>query len=367
MPASDRSPAATRNRVTIADIARESGVSNATVSLALRYRPGVGDETRRRILDVARELGYPVSAPARPLMSTMGVVIKTRPRDEPLSNLFYAPLVSGIEAFCRHNDINLVYAHLPVDEENNPLEPPRLIKEQHADGLLIVGAQLNPGVVEILHRLALPVVLVDAYAGTEPWDCVVTDNAAGAEAATEYLIALGHSGIAMAGSRQGSYPSIQERRAGYLAAMSRHGLAPRFADAPHEAGAAAEAAVMLLRRHPETTAVVAANDDVAIAVIGAAQAAGWRVPQDLSVIGFDNISLAEHVRPALTTMRVDTVGMGRLGAQLLANRVRHPEAARVRAILRAELIERHSVQALAEGDPSRRAASSPVERTKDHD
>jgi LacI family transcriptional regulator len=101
-----------------------------------------------------------------------------------------------------------------------------------------------------------------------------------------------------------------------------------------------------LRQHPEITAVFGCNDDVAIAVIKAAETLGKRVPEDLSVVGFDNIVLAQHVIPPLTTMRVDKMGMGRLAAQTLLNRIEYPEAGWIRGVIIPTLIERQSVRPL---------------------
>lgn len=335
-----------RSKVTISDIARASDVSPATVSLVLRHKPGVGRDTRERVLRSARSLGYPlpVSQASSDSLSSIGLIMKVRPNDPPLNNFFYAPVLAGIEASCRKRKINLFYAHLPVDADNNPLEPPRLLTEQHADGLLFVGAVLNAVTTQILAQQGVPVVLVDAYAETGRYDSVVTDNQRGGRRATEYLIAHGHRHIGIVGSKADAYPSILERRTAFLDVMAEHGLTPQFADCHHHPDEAVPAATAFLEAHPEVTAVFGVNDDVAISVIQAARALGRRVPEELSVIGFDNISLAQHMTPPLTTMRVDKMGMGRLAADLLINRITHPEAGHVCTMIRPSLIERASVQ-----------------------
>lgn len=346
-------PASERSKVTISDVAREANVSVAAVSLALRDKPGVGQETRRRIVETARSLGYPIETlPGKRGVGSMGLVIKTRPGEEPLHNLFYAPVLSAIEGFCRSQAINLLYAQLPVDENNVPQDLPRLLTEQHADGLLVVGVQLSASIGDILRRQG-PVVLVDAYATGLEYDSVVTDNEEGGYTATRYLLQRGHRRIAILGTSPHAYPSILQRRKGVLRALAEAGLRPLFADCHHLAEEAATATAALLTRHPDVTAVFAANDDVALAAMRVAQSAGKRVPDDLSVIGFDNISLAAHVTPALTTMRVDKATMGRLAAQLLVNRIEYPDAAPVQAIIRPQLIERESV-----GNPGQNSAPS---------
>ncbi|MBN1312903.1 MAG: LacI family DNA-binding transcriptional regulator [Anaerolineae bacterium] len=336
------------SKVTLADIARDCGVSVATVSLVLRNKSGVGSETRQRVYDSARALGYiqKVSNQARVhgLPRNIGLIVKVMPNGSPTTNSFYGPVLAGIEAVCRHGQINLVYATLPVDPGNHPLEIPRLLLEQHVDGVLMVGMCLDTKIVQMLRSQDLPVVLVDAYAVDDPFDSVVIENYAGAYRAVMHLIEAGHRQIAIVGSSPESYPSIMERRKGYFQALSDKGLEPIFGDCPLYPDEVLPVIPDLLNTHPGVTGILACNDDVAIATIRMAQKLGRRVPENLSVIGFDDILLAQHVMPPLTTMGVDMMGMGRLAAQLLLNRFAFPEAGGVRAVIRPKLVLRESVQ-----------------------
>lgn len=336
-----------RSKVTLTDIARESGVSAATVSLALRNKTGLREETRQRVLDVAQQLGYlhqPSNRAASRLgVQSIGVIVKARNNDPAATNSFYGPVLAGVEAVCRRHQIDLVYANLLVDEENVPVEPPRLLMEQHTDGLLVVGMQLDRTMQHLLQRDASPVVLVDAYAENHPFDAVLTDNCAGASCATRYLIEQGHRHIAILGSLPHAFPSVVERRKGFLQALSAHDLPPYFWDCPLWPDAAYTAVPAYLEQHPQVTAVFACNDAVAIALMKVAQEQPRLVPQTLSIVGFDNIEPAQHISPPLTTMHVDKVGMGRMAAQLLINRIEHPTAALVRTLIRPQLVPRKSV------------------------
>lgn len=336
------------NKVTLADIAHDCGVSLATVSLVLRNKSGVGSETRQRVYESARALGYipKVSnqARVRALPQHIGLIVKVRPDDLPSTNSFYAPILAGIEAVCRHNQINLVYTNLPVDPGNHPLETPRLLQEQHVDGVLMVGMCLGDEIVQMLRSRGLPVVLVDSYAAGDPFDSVVIENYAGAYRAVTHLIEAGHRQIAIVGSSPEAYPSILERRKGYLQALSDHGLEPIWGDCRLHPEEVLPVIPELLNTYPGLTSILACNDDVAIAAIRMAQKLGWRVPNDLSVIGFDDIALSQHVMPPLTTMGVDMMGMGRLAAQLLLNRFEFPEAGGVRAVVCPNLVTRESVK-----------------------
>jgi len=338
-----------RAKVTIADIARASGVSVATVSLALRNKAGLRDETRQRVLDTAQNLGYlhqfSNQAAARVEVNHIGVIIKARANDPATTNSFYGPVLAGIEEICRRRQIHLLYANLLVNEENVPIEPPRLLSDHHTDGLLVVGMQVNQALQMLLQQDNTPVVLVDAYAEDHRFDAVVSDNVGGGYLATEHLLQQGHKKIAILGSQPHAFPSIIERRRGYTNALHDAGLTPYFWDCPLWPNPAAEAARRYLLQEPDVTAVFACNDAVAIALLRVAQEQQRSIPTDLSVIGFDNIDLAEHTVPLLTTMQVDKAGMGRLAAQLLINRIEYPAAAPVQVLIRPQLIQRQSVAA----------------------
>jgi LacI family transcriptional regulator len=233
---------------------------------------------------------------------------------------------------------------LPVDVNNHPVEVPRLLLEESTDGLLVVGTLLDDALAPVLNQKAVPIVLVDAYALSEKYDAVVSDNVYGAYQAVSYLIQRGHQHIGMVGSCPDGYPSLRERRQGYVQALKEHSLpVTYFTDCAPNKEAASEATLKLLSQHPQVTAVFGCNDEIALAAMRAAQALGRKVPGEFSVIGFDDIDLSQHVTPALTTMHVDKVGMGRMAVQLLVNRIEYPEAEPVKSVIRPRLIERDSV------------------------
>jgi LacI family transcriptional regulator len=339
-------------RTTMAEIAEQSGVSLSTVSLVLRDKPGVGSDTRQRVLEVARDLGYIPKKPTSPYASTLtniGLILKADPDRIPQANKFYSHVVAGIEMACRRLHLNLLYATMTVDEDSYPLELPRLlVEEDSVDGLLLVGAFLNEALVQVVHRRSTPIILVDAYARSDVYDAVVSDNFAGAYQAVMYLLQHGHSHIGLVGSHPQAYPSIQERRNGYMRALKDNGISDRYLAECHIVNTEEirETTTALLRRNPQITAIFGVNDEVTITVMELARDLGRQVPDDLSVVGFDNIDLADCIAPSLTTLHVDKLGMGRLAVQLLINRLEHPESSLVRAAIRPRLIERSSVRVL---------------------
>jgi LacI family transcriptional regulator len=281
-------------------------------------------------------------------MRHIGLVVKLNPDDvRPNANLFYSQVLAGIEQICRTQQSHLLYASMQVDKYNRPLDVPRLITDNTVDGLLLVGMQIDQQLHAHLRQINTPTVLVDAYATGNGFDSVVTGNERGAFEATEYLIERGHIHIGMVGSRSDAYPSILARRKGYALAMQAHGLETQFTESRLFADAAAEKTIAMLQACPQITALVVANDEVAIGVMKTLKESGRRVPEDISIVGFDNIVLAQHVTPALTTMRIDKPGMGRMAAQLLFNRIEWPNSAEIKAVVRPTLIVRDSVVTLA--------------------
>lgn len=350
MSETDGGNADDRRRITLADVAQAAGVSPAAASLAIRGESGVSRATRDRVVEHARRLGYrgiSRTTTRRARQVTVGLIIKAPHGDAPGVNRFYAPVMAGIEEICRIRGVDLLFAAMPVDAQYYPLEVPRLVTERSCDGLIVIGAHLSHGTTALLED-GPPAILVDAYAEDPAFDSVVSDNVGGARVAVEHLIARGHREIAIVGSRPDSFPSIVQRRRGYEQALSDAGLLPHFVNVAHvPPETAASVALEYIADHPEVTSAFCCNDDVAVALIQAAQAAGIDVPGALSVVGYDDIDLARFVTPQLTTMAVDKLGMGRLAVTLLLHRLEFGQAAMTQAFIRPRLVDRASVRRIA--------------------
>ncbi len=336
------------DQVTLRDIAEECGYSIAAVSLALRHKPGVSDATREHIWKIAETLGYPLNGLEEKNsgeLENLGIIVKSEPEIPPRANPFYSRILAGIEDVCRQEEINLLYAKILVDSNNRPVQIPKLLSYKKLDGLLIVGAFVDEAVVsQIEGRLQIPVILVDAYAIHDEYDVVISDNFAGAYSAVTYLIDKGHRHIGMLGGCQSSYPSLQERRRGYEQALVDCDIPHSYlTDCSLNPDEAFKATQRLLEAHPQVTAIFGCNDEVSIAAIQAAQMMGRKVPERLSIIGYDDIDFSRYVTPPLTTMRVDKVMMGREAVRLLLWRLRHPDAARMTITVHSPLVERSSV------------------------
>jgi len=339
------------NDVRLSDIARTSGVSLATVSLVLNNKPGVSNATRTMVLGIANDLGYKPrqgrTIKTHRHLKSIGLIIRAEPNDldKGKSNVFYSHIMSGIENACREKRITLLLTSVLVDENNVPVEIPHMLVENRADGYLLMGIHLNSMLDSALQESRTPVVLVDAYPSAYLYDSVLTANQKGAYSSVEYLLQKGHRKIGFVGGWDGSYPSFEERREGYRKCLIDNGIQETFFfDTTSRREDICQAVSQMLSDYPEITALVAVNDDTAIGAINALLERKIKVPDDISVIGFDDILSAGSMNPPLTTMHIDKFNMGHLAVELLAFRKQKPSANPVTILICPTLIERSSVR-----------------------
>ena len=322
---------------TIRDIAAAAGVSIGTVSRALKNQRGLSDETRRQVRRVARELGYDLGR-LRAGKAQRLVFLVHKQHSSFTVNPFFSHVLQGVEAACRQDGI------VPTLLATGPADPIRDQLRMHEPDALLVAGYFEPEVIRMLSDLELPLALIDLWAPDLP--CVNPDNAQGGYLATQHLLQLGHRRIAYIAGPLAHF-SIRERERGYRRALFEAGV---LADPDLEAvllpgvdvksGAAmAMRGLLKLRQRPD--AVFAFNDSAALAALRACQEAGLRVPQDIAVVGFDDIPSATESVPALTTLRVDKEGLGRAGVALLMQGTQLPRE----MTLPVELVVRASTRA----------------------
>ncbi len=335
------------NSVTLQDVARHAGVSIGTASQALNNRPNVAPDTRLRVLDAARALGYPLKENDRTAVKTPLSIVGLLTKHDygfPFEvNAFYSYIQAGVESECRRHNLGLMFSNIEVDPANHPVVCPPLLTEQRVDGLILAGVLLENAGGLLGQHVDIPIVLVDSYAPNLRCDSVVIDNIAGASKAVDYLIQLGHSHIGLIGWAQQSPLSIAERQMGYRRTLEAHKISTCYIE---ESGLnraeGYRATKKLLQRAPEVTAVFACNDLTAIGAIHAARDLGLKVPDELSIIGFDNIDMAREVTPALTTIHVDKTWLGILGVRQLIARAMNPDQPKITLTLATDLIIRDS-------------------------
>jgi len=301
----------------IQDVARAAGVSTASVS---RYLSGKTVRSGEAISRAVRELDYSPSAVARTLKSgrhhSIGVIVPD------ITNPFFAGLVKGIDDVARPAGFQLILGNSDEDpeQENSLLES----FVQRTDGIIIAPLVEEDRSVLGLDDDALPVVLVDRQLSVETrFDRVLADNAAGSRLAVDHLTSLGHSDIAFISGPLMSSPG-RARRDGFLRSMSAHGLAVRedllqLGDFREESGFLAMKRLWSMTTRP--TAVFVANNLMAIGALKALHDLSVHVPDDISVISFDDLSFASLLNPPLTVIRRDEREQGRIAARLLLRRL----------------------------------------------
>ena len=333
---------------TLRAVAKRAGVSLGTASNVLNNRGNVAEVTRARVLEAATALGYRAQGRGGVRKLTVIGTIGKNNGDELMSvNPFYSYVLAGIERECQHQNLSMMYATIEVDRLNRPTSLPSMLLDSQVDGVLIVGTFLPDTIRFVGQQIDKPVVLLDAYAPGSGFDSVLTDNLNGAYAAVDYLIQQGHRKIGLVGCLPDAYPSIQERRKGYLRALKHHQIDQSYVESSpltRDGGCAATHA--LLARAPEITAIFACNDEVAFGVLEAASDLGRVVPDDLSVMGFDDVDLARQVTPALSTVCVEKMLMGVLGVRYLKDRADDPDRPALTTLIGTQVIPRASVRAL---------------------
>jgi LacI family transcriptional regulator len=341
-------PKPRKNQTILSDIARSCGLSLAAVSLALNNKPGISHETRIRVLEIAHSMGYhikiPDAASAAGSVKTIGLLIRSYAEDEVHANLYFSHIFSNIETVCHQMDISLMFSALPVDTEHRPLLVPPVLEKWDVDGIIVAGVALNEELARALSDRWRKVVLVDSFSQGWDFDSVLLDNTQGAVQETEYLLRKGHRRVAFIGGSDQTFRSYQERRQGFQQALDQHRLDPiSVMDCLLNQEEICANVIKLMKLFPKITGIVAVNDFTAITAMGTLKEAGYRIPDDVSIVGFDDIIPAQNSAPALTTMRVDYRSVGRLAVQLLLNQTGPVERGRITSIFQPSLIERSSV------------------------
>jgi LacI family transcriptional regulator len=312
MPRTPKGFAAVAPNVTIRDVAAKAGVSVATVSRVFNRKGPIREDTMQRVMDVASELQYVPHAGARSLSTrstrTIGVVLPD------LHGEFFSEVIRGIDLAARQAGFHLLLSGSHADRE----EMRAVVQAVRGlvDGLIVMSPDLEPSALVADLPPGLPVVMLNSKVGGHP--SVTIDNSGGARDVVKHLHALGHRRIAFI-SGPTHNADAEQRRRGYRTAMSALNL--EVIECPgtftEESGFEAGKALISGRKRP--TAVFAANDSMAIGALSAFLEAGLRIPEDVALVGFDDIPIARFLAPPLTTVKVPIAELGRRGFALLTD------------------------------------------------
>ncbi|MCW9698413.1 MULTISPECIES: substrate-binding domain-containing protein [unclassified Avibacterium] len=326
---------------TMKDIARIAQVSTSTVSHVINNTGYVSEAMRARVMNVVESLNYRPSALARSLKvkqtNTLGMLVSAT------NNPFFAEVVSGVEQYCNQHQYNLIISS--IDGAENRLEQniQTLIQKQ-VDGLLLMYSDSQYADLKQLN-ISLPVVVMDWWPTALNADKIYENSELGAYLATQYLIQQGHREIAIiTGNLQKSL--AQNRLQGYKKALQEAQLPlnPEWIIESHfdfEGGVIGMKKLLQAKKRP--SAVFACSDTIAVGVYQVAWQQGLNIPQDLSVIGYDDIMLAQYLSPPLSTIHQPKAELGKLAVETLLKRIKTPEKPYQSLLLEPKLVVRESI------------------------
>jgi LacI family transcriptional regulator len=330
--------------VTIYDVAREAGVSMATVSRVVNGNPNVKPLTRKKVLATIDRLGYRPNAVARGLASkkttTVGVIIPD------ISNTFYAEIARGIEDIANMYNYNILLSNSDQKVENE-ISLINAMLEKQVDGLIFLGGEVTDQHVQILQSAPIPVVLSATQDKRNELPSVNIDHEKAAMDAVQYLIDKGHRKVAMITGPLYDPLRGAARFSGYKMALEKAGIPfneamMRVGNYRYESGIQATQYFLALPDRP--TAIFAASDEMAIGAIHHIQDVGLNVPEDMSVVGYDDIRFAQMVRPLLSTVSQPMYDIGAVSMRLLTKYMNKENVESATVVLQHDFAQRKSVK-----------------------
>ncbi len=333
--------------ISIKDIAKAAGVSHSTVSRALSDSPLVNEETKRRILKLAEEMGYSPSAIARGLVTkrtrTFGLVITS------IADPFVAEIVRGIEETALDHGYSLILCQSQAEPQRE-MAAVKMLREKRVDAIIVTASRVGNLYMPLLEEIRVPIVLINNQQEGRYVYSVATDNVQGGKLAGRYLLELGHRRVGYIAGPD-DITSSADRLEGCRQAFKEQGLELNMIVSGNGCTDGGQAGMQKLLSAPSPpTAVFCYNDMTAIGALLAAKEMGYHVPQDISIMGYDDIDLAAYVDPPLTTIAQQRYEMGRMATEMaltLAND--EADAAVEDVLLSGRLVARRSCERLLNG------------------
>lgn len=337
--------------VTIKDVAALAGVSPSTVSRTCKDSPSISIETKEKVRRAMAQLGYEPNFQASNLACqnsrTIGIILPVSAK-EVYENSFYLEVIRGISQFCNQNQyINTV---ITGQDEEEVLQAIRsMTRSGQADGFIVLYSRQNDPVIEYLHEEGILYVLIGkACQFANQTIYIDNDNTLAGQDATDYLYQLGHRKIGYIES-DSSLMFCADRKAGYFSSLLRHGITPDSADCV-EAGSAEQidrdAIFHLLKQEERPTAVLVSDDILAAAVERVCLQMGISIPEDLSIISFNNSLFARLTSPQLTSVDINSFQLGMEAASQMIDHIEHPNLMANKIIVPHSIIERDSCKKL---------------------
>lgn len=333
--------------ITAKELAKLLNLSEAAVSLSLNNKPGVSTRTRKRVWEAAQQLGYDFSRRAVPHMDLKGsicLVIYKKSGAVVADTPFYSSLTEGVLVGCKKHDYELVIRHLYEDENlDNQLY---LLESAKFAGIILLATEMNLASIQPFAQIKTPIVILDSYFDTLPYDSVLINNIQGAFVATDYLI---NKKKKQPGYLHSSYSirNFEERADGFYKAIRFHGMSTSKSIVhrltPSQEGAYADMKALIESGEELASCYFADNDHIAIGAISAFKEAGYRIPEDISIVGLDDLPLCEVLSPPLTTIHVPKQYMGETAATRMVQLIEDKRHNPVKIEVSTTLIKRKSV------------------------
>ena len=333
------------NSPTIKDVARKANVSIATVSRVLHNLSGYSDKTKQRVNQAIQEIGYQPNAIARGLINkrtqTIGVMFPS------VSSYFSSDILHGVEEYANDHNYSVFVCNTDEDGKRT-MKYLQVLREKQVDGIIFSSEMLKEEYYEVLQSMKIPVVLISSKADYASVPYIKVDDMQASYDAVEYLIQKGHREIAMISGAPTDVMAGIPRIKGYQKALKDHDILFKehyLASGNFGFDEGCMAMEKLVQNAPNMTAVFAASDEMAIAAISVAAKHGIKVPEDISIIGYDNLKLAEMVVPALTTVNQPLYDMGKWASEKLISMIENGGIAES-TIIPHKIVERQTVRDL---------------------
>lgn len=324
------------------DIARKAKVSVVTVSRALNNRPDINRETKKKILKIAHDLNYTADQLARGLVTrktrTIGVLVPDN------VDSFYAAVVQGIGDECHERGYG-IFLWNTLDSADKELEYLRQAREKRTDGILLYPVQADARYLEEVKRSSAPIVFLNRHTDDPSFDYVMNDNVHGAYLAASHLIQKGHKKIAYVCAKPKASTG-QERIAGCRMAMKEAGIPPDSLEllfCEENIESSYRLVKELVTREKPPSSIFMWDDRLAVSAIKAIREARLRIPEDVAVVGYDDIEIAAYLYPPLTTVRQPSHQIGEIAARILLNKLESETSPSIQKIvLKPELVIRET-------------------------
>jgi LacI family transcriptional regulator len=325
-------------------VAERANVSVSAVSLVVRNQPGVSDETRERVWDAIRQLGYIVAeSPSASRPPAVGLLIE-RSAMPAILDIFYGEVIRGFQIEAQRLGYQ-VRLHM-FDRAQERFDRTYADMAEYVQGLVIANdGEITPEMIAQSQDSKLPLVLIESYLPGKAIPCIIGDNFIAGYTVTRHLLAQGYTTLGLLRG-PAKYSSLTDRYRGCLAAMAEVGMLPRpewtppATDSPYQRGYFQMREILKLPQQPR--AIVAVHDKSAFGAMEAIREAGLRIPEDMAIVGIDDVAESVHSRPPLTSFRIPRADMGILALQLLHRQITNESLIPVKSIVYGDLIVRES-------------------------